>query len=675
MMKIQEGNVKYMDRKDRIKYGVTDEGKQYYFLDKEDSKQLKNGSRIVSADLKEAVDPLYASEHAKNVGLISSEGNEIIPCVNKSIRQVNDDIVLVEPAEPISQSVKDVVQLKKTDPLAATKLVPTPALIKNKMNEKMGNAGRYVFNNQFSEATLVDINGNNVVNNEYYSFIATTPDKIYFSKNTTDSPIGEYSLGQNEVQATQEVESTNNELDVTNVNVDSNVVENALTNEQVAVQQPVAEQAAVGFDNTAVTPNVNEGFASSEVTPVALSSEQVPETQTTEVAPIAPPVSEAPQEEAIEETVVAGDPTVSDAPVSEPVQTVDVAPIAPVEETPVEENTEETSVEEVQTTDTVSSEPVEKTTENVEDDNSDEIVIPQISADEATIVDGSSIVEAVNEAENKEEEVENTAEENTEEEVKDTVEENNEEKVEETVEENTEEKVEDIVEEADDNIDLNDDFENTTLDNMFNEVSSARDVDKDMEEDIFSTSIKTDSIDVDDDFEDKYDISNYSTDNYKHGSFTSGGYKSIKTDSSIIEASKTIVELVDQIKGLTKSVEEETMRADNAEARAERAETKAERAEAQKENAVEILKAYKEKTNIVADENKKLKNKINKFSVQNENLENEVNELRKVNSSQSEEIEDLRREKEELYRELNGEKQDLFDAIQEANKVLKGRAA
>lgn len=168
MMKIQEGQVKYKDRDDiKCTYGVTDDGKQYYFLDAEDKKKFKNNGRIASTDLKEAIDPMAPASH---VGVIDENGNEIIECKYKSIRPINDDAVLAEAATPVSQGVIDAVQLKQ-DPLAATKLVSTPALIKDKINAKMGSTGRYVFNNLFSEATVYDINGNNLLNGEFYSFI------------------------------------------------------------------------------------------------------------------------------------------------------------------------------------------------------------------------------------------------------------------------------------------------------------------------------------------------------------------------------------------------------------------------------------------------------------------------------------------------------------------------
>ena len=53
-MKIQVGQVKYKGRDDyRVVYGTTDAGKIYYFLD---DTALKNGNRIASTELVEAID-------------------------------------------------------------------------------------------------------------------------------------------------------------------------------------------------------------------------------------------------------------------------------------------------------------------------------------------------------------------------------------------------------------------------------------------------------------------------------------------------------------------------------------------------------------------------------------------------------------------------------------------
>lgn len=218
-MKIEKGIVKYKDRSDIVcTYGTTDDGTKYYFLDETDEKKFTNGNRIVSSLLVEAIDPMAK---ASNIGVIDSNGVVVIPCVNRSIRPIDDNTILVEAAVPISQSVIDAVELRN-DPLAATKLVSTPATIKDKINKQMGTEGKYVFNDQFSEATICDINGNNLVDNEYYSFIAQANGKLYMTKNVADTDVKEYSL-------------TMTPLDVANVNVPETIVENALTADNSAV--------------------------------------------------------------------------------------------------------------------------------------------------------------------------------------------------------------------------------------------------------------------------------------------------------------------------------------------------------------------------------------------------------------------------------------------------------
>ena len=442
---------------------------------------------------------------ASNMGVIGDDGNIIIPFNNKSIRPVNDDILLVEAPEPISQSVKEAVQLKQ-DPLAATKLVSTPALIKDKINKKMGNTGRYLFNDQFSEATAYDINGNNLWNNEYYSFIAATGDKIYFSKNTADSEVNEYSILPPEVQSDVTQNSDTQDIDVTKVEVDQAVVENALSNES-----QVVETNNDGFDAATPTPNVNEGFASTDITPVALSESQIVETpvenNTVEVAPIAPIATE-------ENTVTTS-------------EVVDVAPIAPVNtttdvvedefklptieadaptetsdvvETPIEETTQEVVDTPVNaTTNVVVDTPVEATTDAVEtpvEETTQEVVDTPV---ESTITE--EVVETPATEASVDEDIQKVFG-TTENEVQNIVET----PVEDTTEEVTNENEE--VEEASADVDLNDEFEDTVLDNMFDEVSKANDVESDMEEDIFND-IKTDSIEIEDEFEDSFEKPSY----------------------------------------------------------------------------------------------------------------------------------------------------------------------
>ena len=528
-IEIKEGNVKYQGRDDfKCNYSIVGD-KQYYYLN---DKVLNNNTRVASTNLKEAIDPLYASEAAENVGLLDSYGREVIPCTNKSIKPVNDDIVLVEPAHPISQSVIDAVALKK-DPLAATKLVSTPALIKDKINSKMGNTGRYVFNNQFSEATLVDVNGNNLVNNEYYSFIAMNPEKVFFSKNTIDSVVGEYSILPPEVQSDVTPASDTNEIDVTNVEVPTEVVENALTN----------TETAVGFDNTTVTPNVNEGFASTDVTPVSLEQNQL------------------------------------------------------VENTPVEE--------------------VAPINDNVQEVVEDGFVPPQISADDENVIDSEETPVENTEVVNEVSPVEEVA------------------PIENPVEESGEE-VEDVVE--DENVDINEEYEDTTLDNMFGEVKDARDVEDDMKEDIFSESeVQTDSINFEDEFDDSYEENDYVE-------------ESNNKDTTMMEVAKSMAGLIKQNKDLKTSNNDLV--------------GKLERVNASRKNYVDKTKMLEEKVDILNTKNQSLDSKIIKLESRNEMLESKTHDQERVIESQRRELDNLRKQlegKEELSRLLQDAKVMLED--------------
>ena len=251
-MKIQKGIVKYKDRNDIVcTYGVTDDGRQYYFLDETDTKKFSNGNRIATTALVEAVDPMVK---ASNVGVIDNEGNVIVMFDNRTIKPITDDVILVERAEPMSQSVIEALSLR-SDPLSATKLVSTPATIKDRLNAQIGSEGRFIFNDQFSEATLCDINGNNLVNGEYYSFIAMTNDKIFMSKNTADSVISELPISHVDVL---EESAPTDTIDVSSVAVDQNVVEGALAQDGMdlgAATDVVSSDVASGFNT-----DVQESF-------------------------------------------------------------------------------------------------------------------------------------------------------------------------------------------------------------------------------------------------------------------------------------------------------------------------------------------------------------------------------------------------------------------------------
>lgn len=240
MMQIQKGIVKYKERNDlECRYGISEDGTQYYFLE---NGQLSNGNYIASKTLVEVIDH---SVVAASIGVIDLDGKEVIPFVNKSIKPIPNDLLLVEVAKPVTKSVIDAVALRN-DPLAATRLVTTPATIKDKLNAKMGPNGKFLFNDQFSEASIFSISGENLVDNQMFSFIGMNKDTLFLSKNTIDSEILEYPLlehGEEEVGS-----SIEQSLDVTNTSVDKEDIEKAMTQEEMNTHDlqdsPVEEKVA-----------------------------------------------------------------------------------------------------------------------------------------------------------------------------------------------------------------------------------------------------------------------------------------------------------------------------------------------------------------------------------------------------------------------------------------------
>ena len=243
-MKIQRGIVRYKDRDDIVcTYALMDDGTQYYFLDENDEKKFANGNRIVTTTLVEAVDPMVKSSH---VGVIDGNGAVVIPFENRSVRPVNDNVIVVEKANPTEPSVLQALEMRN-DPNQANTLVSTPATIKDRLNAQMGVEGRYIFNDQFSEATVCDINGANLIGGDEYSFISQANDKLYMSKNTVDSPISEFSLTTYEYTKGQAVQAAPVEaapIDVSTTVVDQQVVEGAL-NASATAEVPVEGQVEV----------------------------------------------------------------------------------------------------------------------------------------------------------------------------------------------------------------------------------------------------------------------------------------------------------------------------------------------------------------------------------------------------------------------------------------------
>jgi hypothetical protein len=174
-MTVQKGLVKYKDRTDLLcTYGTNESGVNYYFLS-----ELANKNIIASSELIEAIDPEVIKSH---VGLINSEGKELIPLINKNIKLINDDMLLVEISKPVSSNVVDA----STN---GSNVVADAAYIKEQMNT-LSNNMNFLFHDHTGEATIYDSNGNNLLNNEYYSYIGLVEnDGIYLSKNIPNSGI------------------------------------------------------------------------------------------------------------------------------------------------------------------------------------------------------------------------------------------------------------------------------------------------------------------------------------------------------------------------------------------------------------------------------------------------------------------------------------------------------
>ena len=252
-MEIKKGLVQWNGRNDiPCSYIDMEDGTKYYI-----KQDLVNGNHIVTTSLLEAVDSMAKVE---NMGLLDGDGNILIPTNNSSIKVLGDNLLLVEPAEAVSDNVKEAINLRM-DPLSATRLVSTPAQIKEKINAKMSPEGRYVSNDQFKEGTLCDANGNNLLNGEYYSFVAKDNDKVFLAKNKVDTDVVEFSIADNKV-----IENTITPVkeEKVEVPVTENVVEeNNKVGESVVpvVENSVPTEEVTDLGEETSIPDVNKDFS------------------------------------------------------------------------------------------------------------------------------------------------------------------------------------------------------------------------------------------------------------------------------------------------------------------------------------------------------------------------------------------------------------------------------
>lgn len=378
-MQVKKGTVSYQGRNDwECLYGEVElDGKQvqYYFMD---NGNLPNGNFIASTHLVEAID---REVQTQNIGMIDSEGNIILPFEHKSIKVIPGDILLVEKNKPTTQSVLEAIDLKK-DPLAATRLVSTPAAIKEKLNAQMGVEGRYLFNDQFSEASIFDFDGNNLINDEYFSFVGISNGKLYFTKNIVEAPITEYSIFPAEVR--EENTEMENAIDMETVASDNqDLIEQAIEAEVENKEQELSKELSTTEDTVNEEESVDADAKTEEENNVETESvvaeesiENTEDAVTEEVTQESDIVSEV-QEESTEEVNNEEIQNVEDnneETVNVETSEDDETDVVDTKEESVEnsvipliktENSEEEAVEEKEETEEVSNEE----TQNMEDNN------------------------------------------------------------------------------------------------------------------------------------------------------------------------------------------------------------------------------------------------------------------------------------------------------------------
>lgn len=258
---------------------VTEGSKQdvYYLLN---DKKLDNGFYIASTVLKEAIDPQILRTH---LGVINQKGDIIIPFENKSIKTIEDKYLLVVRSEAKTKSVLDAIA-SRNDPASAEKMVNANASIKDKLNRIMngqGDAvnGRFVLNDLLSEGTVYTLDGKNIFDNQYYSFIGMTDDSFYCSTNVPESTVAQFP--RTDLFAVQpngileeEKKSSNEEVFsnpvLPQVNPERKDNQDSLDVSEVAIDKDTIDQALNSNASEKVESDNGESVGDSIFTPISI---------------------------------------------------------------------------------------------------------------------------------------------------------------------------------------------------------------------------------------------------------------------------------------------------------------------------------------------------------------------------------------------------------------------
>ena len=248
-----------------------------YYLLNDQRIEKGHGLYIVSTNLKEAVD---ASVPRSHIGIIDDKANVVIPCNNKTVKVIDGKFLLVVRNEPETESVKEAVLASK-DQSATEKMVNANATIKDKVNKEMG-SGKFILNDLLSEGTIYSLDGENLLDGKYYSFIGMNDHSFYLATNVSDADVEVVSFdgAKNIIPPIVQPDGpvlpaldNAQPLDVSSVSVPKEDIDEALE------KAPVEEVPAVE-NSTEPTPAVE---ASSLETP-EVSAETAPVEKTPEVS-------------------------------------------------------------------------------------------------------------------------------------------------------------------------------------------------------------------------------------------------------------------------------------------------------------------------------------------------------------------------------------------------------
>ena len=289
-----------------------------------DIEQLSNGNYIANTNLKEAINE---EMNPVSYGVISNEGNVVIPFDKRSIKSLFDKYLIVELSKSSNQAVIEMDALKN-DPLAASKLVTIRAEFKENINSKMTNGeGRFIHNDPGSEVKIYDYDGNDLTSNDIIVSVASDETGLYLE--TIDKVVKKLDFATNTIVDLDQQEiapATNTEsADATQIPTveepkeetpvaeetqpEGGQVDTVAPEQNVEVSAPVPEAQAPVTDQTGFAgPEANvpgqeveipttEAPVTEEVqTEVAVPEATVPE-QSTEVPAVETPVAEETQPE------------------------------------------------------------------------------------------------------------------------------------------------------------------------------------------------------------------------------------------------------------------------------------------------------------------------------------------------------------------------------------------